>query len=81
MKRWTALDKVKIPGEVKELCLYQRDEEFTIKVGPYELMNSRAHNSEDALGRLSCMKINTIKETAGVDRWIGNGIYITNGLE
>ena len=34
--------------------LYQRATEFSIKAGNAELMNSRAHGSEDALAELGC---------------------------
>lgn len=57
MIAWVLLDKVSLPGEVKELRLYQRDTEFSIKIGTSELMNSRAHSSEDALARLACQQI------------------------
>lgn len=43
------------PGE--ELRLYQRGEEFSIQVGNWELMNSRATSSEEELARLACEKI------------------------
>ena len=37
--------------------LYQRDTEYSIRVGSYELMNSRAHGSEEALASLVCARI------------------------
>ena len=37
--------------------MYQRDTEFSIKAGNYELMNSRVYGSEDALAKLACQKI------------------------
>ena len=46
-----------MPGSVEELRLYQRDTEFSIKAGNYELMNSRLYGSEDALAKLACGKI------------------------
>jgi spermidine synthase len=51
------LDSAKIPGNNEELHLYKRGNEFSIRVGNYELMNSRVHGSEDALGELACKKI------------------------
>jgi spermidine synthase len=51
------LDSAKIPGNSEELRLYKRGNEFLIMVGNYELMNSRVHGSEDALGELACKKI------------------------
>ena len=44
-----------IPGEGGELGLYQRGEDYFIKiVGGQDLMNTRAHASEDALGLIAC---------------------------
>ena len=54
---WILLDKVSVPESSKELRLYQKDLEYSIKINTTELMNSRVHNSEDALARLACEKI------------------------
>jgi spermidine synthase len=54
---WKLVDTAQSPGNGDELCLYERDNEFSIKVGNYELMNSRVYGTEDALGRLGCEKI------------------------
>ncbi len=51
------LDSAKIPGNSDELYLYRRGDEFSISVNNDELMNSRVHGSEDALGELACAKI------------------------
>jgi len=57
MLPWQRLDSVKIPGEAGSLELYKRDQEFSIRLDNYELMNSRRHGSEDALAELCCKKI------------------------
>ncbi len=57
MKPWILLDVAQVPGDESELRLYRRDEEFSIRAGNRELMNSRVHGSEDALGELACAKI------------------------
>jgi hypothetical protein len=49
---WTLLDTAEIPGDGGELRLHQRGSEYSIRVGTYELMNSRVHGSEDALASL-----------------------------
>jgi len=54
---WTLLATATIPGDGGEMRLYQRGSEFSIRVGGYELMNSRAHGSEDALAELVCKEI------------------------
>jgi spermidine synthase len=48
------VDAASIPNNGGELQLFQRDSEFAIKIkgGQGDLMNSRTHGSEDALGGL-----------------------------
>jgi spermidine synthase len=43
------IERVPVPGG--ELVLARRGNEYSIRVGGIELMNSRDHSSEDALGR------------------------------
>jgi spermidine synthase len=59
MTPWTLLDSTRVPGNSgEELCLYQRGDEFSIKIsGRGELMNSRSHGSEDALAELTCSRL------------------------
>jgi len=59
MTPWKLLDSAPIPGGKGELRLYQRGEEFSIKIAGSagELMNSRLHGSEDALAELACARI------------------------
>ncbi|MGB5259136.1 MAG: hypothetical protein WBO34_01275 [Gammaproteobacteria bacterium] len=58
MTPWTLLDSAQVPGNGGELHLYQRNNEFSVKiVGRGELMNSRAHGSEDALAEYSCARL------------------------
>ena len=60
MTPWLLLDTAHIPGQhgaASALRLYQRGEEFSIKAGNSELMNSRVHGSEDALAELACGRI------------------------
>lgn len=57
MKSWIVLDTVAAPTGAERLQLLQRDTEFSIRVGTYELMNSRAHGSEEALAELACARI------------------------
>lgn len=54
---WTLLATAQIPGDGGEMRLYQRGSEFSIRVGQYELMNSRVHGSEDALASLVCDRL------------------------
>jgi spermidine synthase len=54
---WKLIDRAQVPGHGGEMCLYQRAGEFTIRLAAGELMNSRAHGSEDALAELACARI------------------------
>lgn len=55
---WILLDSAQVPGTSGELRLYQRDNEFSIRIGAREeLMNSRVHGSEDALAELTCSRL------------------------
>lgn len=51
---WVLLETVPGPGAGEQLRLWQRDTEFSIKVGNHELMNSRVYGSEEALAELAC---------------------------
>lgn len=57
MVPWQFLDSASVPGSKGELRLYKRGEEFSIRLGRCELMNSRMHASEDALAELACARI------------------------
>jgi len=54
---WTLIDSARVPGDGAVLRLYQRGGDFSIRVGGRELMSSRAHGSEDALGDIVCRRI------------------------
>lgn len=55
---WQLLGSADISGQPRQaLQLYQRDQEFSLRLGNQELMNSRIHASEEALAELSCKQI------------------------
>lgn len=55
MRHWNQLGTAPIPGSDKTLMLFQDKDDFHIKIsGGIELMNTRKHGSEDALGYLPC---------------------------
>jgi spermidine synthase len=58
MKPWVELERTTLPGG-EVMSLHRRDEEFVIRVNGVELMNSRAHGSEDALAVLACEAISS----------------------
>lgn len=59
MRHWTLLGEAPIPGSGQSLSLYQGKDDFFIKIssGGGELMSTRKHGSEDALGALPCRKL------------------------
>ena len=57
MRPWELLDTTTVPGDGRDLRLYRRGDEFSIKAGYSELMNSRVHGSEDALAELACQRL------------------------
>ncbi|MGD8408254.1 MAG: MnmC family methyltransferase [Thiohalophilus sp.] len=58
MTPWALLDSAAVPGNGGELQLYQRGDEFSIKIsGRGELMSSRVHGSEDALAEQTCARL------------------------
>lgn len=46
---WECLDRVDMPGNTEDLVLCRRGEEYSIRIGTAELMNSRSSGSEQAL--------------------------------
>ena len=56
---WVHLDSADVPGEHDQLRLMQRGQEFSIRVGSIELMNSRLSGSEQALATLTCARLQT----------------------
>jgi len=67
MRHWTLLGEAPIPGSEQSLGLYRGKDDFFIKIssGGGELMSTRKHGSEDALGALPCARLQN-RETARV---------------
>jgi spermidine synthase len=67
MRHWTLLGEAPIPGSGRSLSLYRGKDDFFIKIssGGGELMSTRKHGSEDALGALPCRRLGN-RETARV---------------
>jgi len=51
---WSLLDTAQMPDGGGELRLLRRGGEFSIRLGNYELMNSRRGGSEEALATIAC---------------------------
>jgi spermidine synthase len=58
MRHWTQLGEAPIPGSKRSLSLYRGKDDFFIRIsGGGELMSTRKHGSEDALGALPCERL------------------------
>jgi spermidine synthase len=53
MKKWTHLEELTLPGDVK-VGLYSHDQDYAIRVNGRELMSSRHHASEVELAIVAC---------------------------
>lgn len=77
---WQLLDSAQVPGEGTELRLYRRGGEFSIRVDGSELMNSRAHGSEEALARLACARIASLASPRVLIGGLGMGYTLAATL-
>jgi len=80
MRPWKLLDTTTAPGDGRELRLYQRGEEFSIKAGNSELMSSRVHGSEDALAEMACQRLNDRPQTHVLIGGLGMGFTLAAAL-
>lgn len=81
MSRWELLDTATAPGDAEQLHLYQRRDEFSLRiVGQGELMNSRTHGSEDALGNLGCARLVTRTKACVLIGGLGMGFTLSSAL-
>jgi spermidine synthase len=62
-----------MPGGGGELRLYERGGEFSLRLDGRELMASRAHGSEDALGELAAARLRARKEPSVLIGGLGLG--------
>lgn len=80
MLPWIELDRATIPGEDGTLRLKQRGQEFSIMLGPIELMNSRLSGSEEALATFSCERLEGCKAPAMLIGGLGMGFTLRAAL-
>jgi len=77
---FTLLDSATEHGTT--LHLYQRGEEFSIRVEKYGvLMNSRLHNSEDALAELACEHVTGVENPRLLVGGLGMGFTLAAALK
>lgn len=77
---WELLDSTPTPDKTGELCLYRRDNEFSIRINNQELMNSRAYSSEEALAELSCVKVTHLRDPKVLIGGLGMGFTTAAAL-
>ncbi|MBU2479362.1 MAG: hypothetical protein KKA36_09755 [Gammaproteobacteria bacterium] len=81
MTPWILLDSAPVPGNGGELRLYQRGNEFSIKIqGRGELMNSRMHGSEDALAEQTCVRLANTDHARMLIGGLGMGFTLAAAL-
>lgn len=82
MRHWTLLGEAPIPGTEKSLALYQGKDDFFIKLtGGQELMNTRKHGSEDALGALPCKRLKNRDDARVLIGGLGMGFTLAAALQ
>ena len=78
MRHWTLLGEAPIPDSEQSLSLYQGKDDFFIKItsGGGELMSTRKHGSEDALGALPCQRLSNRESTRVLIGGLGMGFTL-----
>ena len=77
---WVQIDTARVPGADVELRLMRRGDEFSMMLGPSELMNSRLSGSEEALATLACRRIETVKGPRLLIGGLGMGFTLRAAL-
>ena len=83
MNKWETLDTADIPRNGGQLRLLRRDTEFAIRISGSQgdLMNSRTHGSEDALGQLACARCSTLNSAQVLIGGLGMGFTLAAALD
>jgi spermidine synthase len=77
MKHWTLLGEASIPGSDNILSLFEGKDDFFIKIsGAGELMSTRTHGSEDALGTLPCKRLRNTEQARVLIGGLGMGFTL-----
>ena len=77
---WLQIDVARVPGADVELRLMRRGAEFSMRLGPNELMNSRLSGSEQALATLACRRIEAVKAPHLLIGGLGMGFTLRAAL-
>jgi spermidine synthase len=77
---WLQIDSARVPGAEVELRLMRRGDDFSMMLGPNELMNSRLSGSEEALATLACRRIEAVKRPHLLIGGLGMGFTLRAAL-
>src|ERR1700688_5026294 len=77
---WLQIDTTRVPGADVELRLMRRGDEFSMMLGPNELMNSRLSGSEEALATLACKRLEAVKAPHLLIGGLGMGFTLRAAL-
>jgi spermidine synthase len=77
---WSQIDTARVPGADVELRLMRRGDEFSMKLGQNELMNSRLSGSEELLATLACKRIEAVKAPHLLIGGLGMGFTLRAAL-
>src|SRR5476649_699694 len=77
---WLQIDTARVPGTEVDLRLMRRGDEFSMKLGQNELMNSRLSGSEEALATLACRRIESVKRPHLLIGGLGMGFTLRAAL-
>jgi len=77
---WSQIGSSRVPGADVELRLMRRGAEFSMMLGPNELMNSRLSGSEEALATLACRQIEAVKAPHLLIGGLGMGFTLRAAL-
>jgi spermidine synthase len=78
---WLQIESARVPGADVELRLMRRGAEFSMMLGPNELMNSRLSGSEEALATLTCRRIARVRRPDVLIGGLGMGFTLRAALE
>jgi spermidine synthase len=80
MVPWKLMDRTPVPDEGPELVLYSRGDEYSIRVGAAELMNSRVYSRDDELSKIGCARIRDRKKARVLIGGLGMGYSLVTAL-
>ncbi len=80
MRPFETLDAITTP-DGQRLSLHHRDGDYFIDLDGHELMSTRVHDSETALGELACARLGRIKHPRVLIGGLGLGFTLRSALD